>query len=153
MRRVKQVLGALALLAASRGEDWPVWGGKNRDFIVSTSGLADSWPASGPKKLWSRPIGDGYSAIAEEGGVLYTAFRRGMNDVVTALDAATGQTLWEHVYPNPFTNDFSEKVGPGPYAMPQVIGRSHRISPKRRRGGVEGAPVHQLLFFAPAHQC
>ena len=96
--------------------------GKNRDFIVNSTGLADSWPAGGPKKLWSRPLGDGYSAIAVEGGVLYTAFRRGSKDVITALDAATGKTRWEYEYENPFTNSFSEKVGPGPYAMPQVVG-------------------------------
>jgi len=107
---------------AAVGEDWTLWGGKNRDFIVNTSGLADSWPASGPKKLWSRPLGDGYSAIAEEAGVLYTAFRRGSRDVVTALDAATGKTKWEYEYDNPFTNSYSEAVGPGPYAMPQVVG-------------------------------
>ena len=108
--------------AAAAADDWPVWGGKNRDFIVNTSGLADSWPAAGPKKLWSRALGDGYSAIAEEGGVLYTAFRRGAKDVVTALDAATGKTIWEYAYDNPFTNANSPAVGPGPYAMPQVIG-------------------------------
>jgi outer membrane protein assembly factor BamB len=109
-------------IRAAAGGDWTVWGGKNRDFIVSATGLVDSWPASGPKKLWSRPLGDGYSAIAVEGGVLYTAFRRGSKDVITALDAATGKTRWEYEYENPFTNAFSEKVGPGPYAMPQVIG-------------------------------
>ncbi|HTT65599.1 MAG TPA: PQQ-binding-like beta-propeller repeat protein [Bryobacteraceae bacterium] len=103
-------------------EDWPVWGGKNRDFIVNTSGLADSWPAAGPRKIWSRPLGDGYSAIAEEHGVLYTAFRRDSRDVITALDAATGRTIWEFNYENPFTNSYSEAVGPGPYAMPEVIG-------------------------------
>src|SRR6266852_4670675 len=77
------------------GEDWLVWGGKNRDFKVDSSGLADSWPAAGPKKLWSRDFGDGYSAIAEEGGVLYTGFRRGGNDVITAIDANTGKMIWE----------------------------------------------------------
>ena len=107
---------------AAIAEDWPVWGGKNRDFVVHTSGLADSWPAEGPKKIWSRTLGDGYSAVAEEGGVLYTGFRRNSSDVITALDAATGKTLWEYEYENPFTNDYSEAVGPGPYAMPQVIG-------------------------------
>src|SRR5277367_2495739 len=107
---------------AAVAEDWPVWGGKNRDFVVNTSGLADSWPAAGPKKVWSRALGDGYSAIAEESGVLYTAFRRGSKDVITALDAATGKTIWEYEYENPFRNSFAEKVGPGPYAMPEVIG-------------------------------
>lgn len=107
---------------ATPPDDWPVWGGKNRDFISTASGLADSWPATGPKKIWSRPLGDGYSAIAEESGSLYTAFRRNSKDVVTALDAATGKTLWEYEYQNPFRNSYPEKVGPGPYAMPQVIG-------------------------------
>src|SRR5438876_12194897 len=69
---------------AGRGDDWLLWGGKNRDFLVDSSGLADSWPAAGPKTLWSRALGDGYSAIAEEGGILYTAFRRGPKDGVTA---------------------------------------------------------------------
>src|SRR5712692_7984758 len=90
--------------STSAGEDWPVWGGKNRNFLANSSGLADAWPASGPRKIWSRPLGDGYSAIAEEAGVLYTAFRRGSKDVITALDAATGKTKWEYEYENPFTN-------------------------------------------------
>jgi outer membrane protein assembly factor BamB len=103
-------------------EDWLLWGGKNRDFLANASGLADFWPAAGPKKLWSRALGDGYSAIAEENGVLYTAFRRESKDVVTALEAATGKTVWEYEYDNPFTNAYSEGAGPGPYAMPQVMG-------------------------------
>jgi len=115
-------LCALLFSVSAAGEDWTVWGGQNRDFIVNSARLADSWPAGGPKKLWSRPLGDGYSGIAEEAGVLYTAFRRGSNDVVTALDASTGKTRWEYEYDNPFTNSYSEVVGPGPYAMPQVVG-------------------------------
>lgn len=114
--------GAPKAAQAARGEDWLVWGGKNRDFMVDSSGLADSWPSAGPKRLWTRALGDGYSAIAEEGGILYTAFRRSSKDVVTALDAATGKTRWEYEYENPFTNAYAEKVGPGPYAMPQVVG-------------------------------
>ena len=54
--------------------------------------------------------------------MLYTAFRRGTRDVITALDAATGKTIWEYDYDNPFTNRFRRRWGPGPYAMPQVVG-------------------------------
>jgi len=103
-------------------ESWPVWGGPRRNFIASSTGLALEWPAQGPRRLWSRALGDGYSAIAEENGVLYTAYRRGEKDVVIALDAATGKTIWEHEYAASFKNAYSEAVGPGPYAMPQVIG-------------------------------
>ena len=106
-------------------EDWLLWGGKNRDFIVNSARLADKWPEAGPKQLWSREPGDGYSAIAEEAGVLYTTFRRGGesgNDVIVALDAKSGKTIWEQVYANAFTNAYTPDVGPGPYAMPQVVG-------------------------------
>jgi outer membrane protein assembly factor BamB len=125
MRTRTLALCLLALCASAQtpqGEDWTVWGGKNRDFQVASPALAESWPAAGPKKLWSRPLGDGYSAIAVEKGVLYTAFRRDTKDVVTALEAATGKTLWEFEHENPFKNMYWQKVGPGPYAMPQVFG-------------------------------
>ena len=102
-------------------ESWPVWGGPRRDFTSSSTGLAAAWPPDGPRRLWSRKLGDGYSAIAEEKGVLYTAYRRGDQDVTIALEAATGKTIWEHASDEPFKNAYSEAVGPGPYAMPQVI--------------------------------
>ena len=103
-------------------ESWPVWGGPRRNFISTSSGLANDWPKEGPRCLWTRPLGDGYSPIAEENGVLFTGYRRGSKDVVIALNAATGDTLWEYEYEAAFKNGFSERVGPGPYAMPQVIG-------------------------------
>ena len=104
------------------GSDWLQWGGPRRDFVVPVTGLASSWPTEGPRKIWSRAFGDGYSGIAVEGKTLYTVYRRGSQDVVTAIDATTGKTLWEYGYEADFKNSFSEKVGPGPYAMPQVIG-------------------------------
>jgi outer membrane protein assembly factor BamB len=103
-------------------KDWLQWGGPRRDFVTPSTGLPTLWPASGPRKLWSRTLGDGYSGIAVEGATLYTAYRRGSQDVVTALDAGSGKTLWEYAYEAVFSNAYSEAVGPGPYAMPQVIG-------------------------------
>jgi len=111
-----------AVPAAAPPENWPVWGGLRRNFIASSTGLADAWPAGGPRRVWTRALGDGYSAVAAEHGVLYTGYRRGSQDVVVALDAATGKTLWEYAYDAPFKSDYAETVGPGPYAMPQVVG-------------------------------
>ena len=34
-----------------------------------------TWPAGGPKKLWTRALGEGHSAILAEGGRLYTMYR------------------------------------------------------------------------------
>jgi len=106
-------------------ESWRVWGGPQRDFITNATGLfpsGEKWISTPPRKLWERPLGDGYSAIAVEDGILYTAYRRDSNDIVAALDASTGKTIWEFDYAAPFKNAYSDAVGPGPYAMPQVVG-------------------------------
>lgn len=102
--------------------DWLTWGGPKGDFCLPPVDLADAWPSDGPPQIWSRPLGDGYSGIAVDGDVLYTAFRRGDDDVVTALQAASGETIWETPYHAPFANAYAEAVGPGPYAMPQIVG-------------------------------
>src|SRR5688572_24861301 len=78
---------------------WPQWGGPNRNFRVESKGLAASWPSSGPRRLWNRPLGEGYSGIVVNEGKLYTMYRKDEQEVVAALDAGTGQTLWEHSYP------------------------------------------------------
>ncbi|MDQ1593094.1 MAG: outer membrane protein assembly factor BamB [Pyrinomonadaceae bacterium] len=102
--------------------DWPQWGGTHRNFVSDAKGLASVWPEGGPRRLWSRELGEGYSAIAAEGGSLYTMSRRGTQEVVIALDAATGKTLWEFSYPAPFSPDYSMENGTGPHATPTVAG-------------------------------
>jgi outer membrane protein assembly factor BamB len=132
MRRSALVLVALvAIGAAARSQpaptpEWKVWGGPERNFVVPATGLfagaQAKWISSPPKRLWERPLGDGYSGIAVEGDRLYTGYRQGSSDVFVALEAATGKTIWEFSYAAPFTNAFASDVGPGPYAMPQVVG-------------------------------
>jgi outer membrane protein assembly factor BamB len=138
MRTRVWLLGAAAALASAQqkapvnaatvapppvvAEGWPLWGGPRRNFTTGSTGLADAWPKDGPRRVWSRALGDGYSPIAVQDGVLFTAFRRGDKDVVIALEAETGKTVWAHEYAAPFRNAYSEEVGPGPYAMPQVVG-------------------------------
>ena len=120
-----------AIRATAAAQDWLLWGGPNRDFKASSGALSGSWPAAGPRKLWSRALGEGYSAVAVEGSRIYTAYNGGRSSlvgallgrrmVITALDASTGQTVWEHVYNSSFRNAGSE-LGDGPYAMPQILG-------------------------------
>jgi outer membrane protein assembly factor BamB len=100
--------------------EWPQWGGPHGNFKSDAKGLANSWPAGGPKKLWSRPLGDGYSAISVDGGVLYTMYRTGHDEIVLAADASTGKTIWEHRYDATFQPGMGMENGPGPYATPLV---------------------------------
>ncbi|HET9942416.1 MAG TPA: PQQ-binding-like beta-propeller repeat protein, partial [Terriglobia bacterium] len=123
------LVAAGALQAQVPPADWPQWGGPNRNFILNTAGLADKWPEKGPPVLWTRPLGLGHSSIVAVGGRLFTLYRPGKQisrtgpwegeEVVIAMDAKSGKTLWEHRYKSePF--DFSQ--GPGPHSTPLVIG-------------------------------
>jgi len=115
------------------------WGGPTRDFMSQSKGLASSWPAGGPKKLWSRALGEGHSSILVEGNRLYTMYRpagatdgrRGQEEVVAALDAVTGKTLWEFKYPAPTSGvDFSQ--GAGPHSTPLIVGDRLYATSSRR---------------------
>jgi outer membrane protein assembly factor BamB len=112
---------------------WPQWGGPDRNFIVASGRLANAWPAEGPKRLWSRPLGDGYSTIVSDGATLFTMYRKDKEDPserVIALDAATGATKWEHAYAAPYIcldpDDEDKKqttqFGAGPNGTPVLVG-------------------------------
>ncbi|MGD8454554.1 MAG: PQQ-like beta-propeller repeat protein [Phycisphaerae bacterium] len=100
---------------------WPQWGGPHRNFTIETSGLADSWPESGPARIWDRALGDGFSAIIVDDGRLFTMYRDGDSEFTIALDAATGETVWQHENPSPFTPIMAQ-YGPGPHSTPLVVG-------------------------------
>lgn len=101
-------------------QEWPQWGGPRRDFKLDVKGLAGSWPETGPRQLWKRDLGEGYSSIAAESGSLYTMYEKGEQEIVIALDAASGKTLWEYAYHAPITVNMSR--APGPRATPLVTG-------------------------------
>jgi outer membrane protein assembly factor BamB len=102
-------------------QQWPQWGGPNRDFTITNSApLKATWPAGGPKVLWKRDVGDGYSSVAVDGNVLYTMCNRGASEFTLAADATTGKTLWEHGAPSPFRSAYAEP-GNGPYVTPLVL--------------------------------
>ena len=98
--------------------------------MIETSGLAPSWPASGPRKLWERTLGEGHSSVAVEGARLYTMYRplgwmslvrRSQQEIITAIDRASGKTIWEYAYYAPTSGlDLSE--GAGPHATPLIVG-------------------------------
>ena len=111
-----------ATAALAQVSDWAQWGGPHRNFISETKGLAATWPAAGPRRVWQRELGEGYSAIAVERGMLFTMYRKGDNEVAIALDAATGKTVWEYSYAAPFSPEYDMSNGPGPHATPLVSG-------------------------------
>jgi outer membrane protein assembly factor BamB len=118
-----------SLAGSSPPDAWRQWGGPNRNFIIEATGLAESWGDGGPPLIWSRPLGTGHSAIIADEGLLFTMYRVGngrqrqgpysAEESVIALDAKSGQTIWEHTYPSR-REDFS--FGAGPHSTPLVVG-------------------------------
>jgi hypothetical protein len=70
--------GPLILAAQAprpRAMDWTQFGGPGRNFVVETRGLVTTWPTGGPRRLWSRALGEDHSSILVEGDRLYTMYR------------------------------------------------------------------------------
>lgn len=141
--RAAAALAALITTVSVNGQaprNWTQWGGPQRNFTSDVTGLASSWPAGGPSRRWTRALGEGHSAILAEDGRLYTMYRplslmssvrRSQEEVVVALDAATGSTIWEFRYPAPTAGvDFSE--GAGPHSTPLVAGSRVFAASSRR---------------------
>ncbi len=112
----------VATLAAEPASRWAQWGGPNRDFQAPAAGLAASWPEDGPKKLWSRDLGDGYSTVLVDGERLYTMYRAADKEAVIALERKTGKTIWEQRYDSAPRDGHISQFGDGPRATPLLSG-------------------------------
>lgn len=124
-------LCSLLAVPVLSAQDWPQWGGANRNFTSNVTGLSASWPSSGPRTAWSRDLGEGYSAIIVEGNRAYTMYREkagllsfGKKDqeIIVALNTADGTTVWEHRYDAPVLPRMDLEYGPGPNATPLIVG-------------------------------
>jgi outer membrane protein assembly factor BamB len=113
------ILGG-AILAAT--PEWGQWAGPNRNFKVSARPIAQVWPPSGPRVVWKRPLPFGSSSVAVDHNRLYTMYRDGDNEVVLALEASTGKTVWEYKYPAVFLKGMNMNTGPGPHSTPLIDG-------------------------------
>ena len=121
----RQVLLVLCLLAAAQpapepAAGWPQWRGPNRDGSAPGFVAPAAWPAS-LTKLWSTRIGAGHSSPVVAGGRVFVHARDGAEEVVMALDAATGKQAWRDAYDAPYrVNPAAASHGPGPKSTPAV---------------------------------
>ena len=71
--RVAILLFAAPLLFAA---DWPQWRGEGRLGVWTESGILDEFPPDGPKRVWARPISNGYAGPSvADGRVFVTDYR------------------------------------------------------------------------------
>lgn len=105
------LLGAAALLSAQAAGEWPQFLGPDRNG-VSTESLAPTLPKDGPKQLWSVKVGSGWSGPVVTGGRVLLHHRVGKEEVLEALDAASGRSIWKSSQPTGYEDDFGFDNGP-----------------------------------------
>jgi outer membrane protein assembly factor BamB len=99
-----------------RAEDWPQWRGPRGDNISTETGLADSWPADGPKQLWSVEVGIGYSSAVAVKDRIYQMSVANGRDVLYCLEPDTGKIVWKNSYDGGYTGSY-----PGVRATPTIL--------------------------------
>lgn len=103
---------SLLRAAGQEERDWPQILGPRRDGAYRGGDVTGTWPEGGPRTLWSRTVGRGFSGPAVARGRLILFHRLGDEEVVECLEAAEGRTRWSHRYPTSYRDDFGFDEGP-----------------------------------------
>ncbi len=98
--------------------DWPQWRGPNRDGLAPASHIATAWTEAGPKQVWRKRLGEGFSGISVSGSRAYTMYAKGHNEYVVCLNAADGSEVWSRRT----GANFMEGHGNGPRCTPTIEG-------------------------------
>lgn len=81
---------------------WPRFRGLNSDGISrEATPLSRTWPASGPRQLWSVEVGEGYAGpVIDQGRVYLMDYdRERQRDALRCLSLADGAEIWRYSYP------------------------------------------------------
>jgi len=112
------LLYATSVVAPAAEGSWPQYRGPARDGISQEVGILKSWPSTGPKMLWSVPIGTGYSGISSVGDRLYTMYANDGGEFLASFGTADGKEVW-HLRMDANRND---DMGDGPRSTPTLDG-------------------------------
>ena len=106
-------------------ENWPQWGGAERDSVWREEGIVETLPAVDPEtgmllRKWTAKIGSGYAGPAVADGRVFVTDRIADQNLerVLCVDAETGKELWKHEYEARYTISYPL----GPRATPSVDG-------------------------------
>ena len=124
----------LALAGSCLADDWPHWLGPDGDGTWKEEGILEKFPEGGPKILWRKPVGLGYSGPSvADGKVFLMDYQKAEGDLVNnpgaaidlkgkervlCFDARTGDLLWEDAV----DRDYKVSYPSGPRATVTVAG-------------------------------
>jgi outer membrane protein assembly factor BamB len=114
------LLAVLLAAPPAPSADWPQWRGPARDGVVAAFAPRATWP----KTLvagYKVPVGIGHSSPVVVGDRVFVFTREGDDEVVQALELATGKRIWRQSYPAPYSmNSAATSHGKGPKSTPVV---------------------------------
>ena len=112
---------AVASVDAQNASGWPQWRGPTRDGIVGAA-LPAEWPAALTKR-WEVQVGEGHASPVVSGNRVVVFARQGNEEIVRAIDVASGKQVWRAAYPAPYTvNSAAWTHGAGPKSTPAIAG-------------------------------
>jgi outer membrane protein assembly factor BamB len=119
---------SVVIEAQQAATDVTQWRGANRDGVVTGFTPPAAWPENLTQR-WKIDIGLGYATPLVVGNRVYVFSRQGEDEVMSAIDAASGKVLWRTAYPASFEMSSAAKAhGPGPKSTPVFVnGRLYAI--------------------------
>jgi outer membrane protein assembly factor BamB len=118
MRYLIIAASLFALAMQNPVTDWPQFFGPQRNGIYLGPAISEKWPANGPRVVWQKQVGQGFSGPVVTQGRLILFHRMGEREVVESFDARTGAPQWQYGYPTSYRDDFG--FDEGPRAVPVV---------------------------------
>lgn len=92
--------------------DWPQILGPNRTAVATGETLLKQWPATGPKEVWTKPVGSGFAGISVVSDTAIVFHRKANEEIVEAVNATNGETLWTSPAPCDYRSGISSDSGP-----------------------------------------
>jgi outer membrane protein assembly factor BamB len=118
-------LAAVWLCSASTpcaAQVWPQWRGPSRDGSVPAAQVPVAWPES-YAPAWRVDVGEGFSSPVVNYGRVFVHSRRDPQEIVTAVDLASGKVIWQQQYAAAYQkNQYAVKMARGPNATPLAAG-------------------------------
>ena len=113
MRKSALFLSLFLAGGTLQASDWEYFQGPGFDGISKEKSLK----SSSLKSLWSQNIKTGFSSFTTSKGILFSMGNDGDHDIVQALDAKTGSSVWSYKYPEPIAPTMYKG---GPNATPTI---------------------------------
>jgi outer membrane protein assembly factor BamB len=116
------LIAGLLAVAAGQNADWTQWRGPGRDGTATSFVEPKNWPDALTLR-WKIDIGAGYATPLVAGDRVYSFSRQNEDEVLQAIDAASGKAIWRSAYPAPFKmNPSTARHGAGPKSTPAMAG-------------------------------